>query len=154
MKLIVLIILIAFGIIAWALLNPDQQDNMLAVKKAIGIDSDNPYATKLKTLSDQQNSIAKALNKGSSSLDGAQMTGKLVKTQGEIISQLEKLIEALERTGKEQEIIFDIEDSDIIDDMISIQSHLKDNNASEAETLSRACARLLEEWAKEIDGSE
>ena len=154
MKLIVFFILIAFGIVAWTLFNPGQQDNMLAMKKAIGIDSNNPYAGKLRSLSKKQQHLTDTIKGDSSSLDGARLSSKLFSAQDEIINELEQLVEGLQRENKEEEIVLSIDDSDIIGDMMIIQRQLKDNKFSDALDGSKACARMLEGWAKEIDGSD
>ena len=154
MKIIGLIIVISIGIVAWVLFNPDQQDNLLAIKDAIGIDSNNPYATQMRKLSEKQQSITEALDGSSSSLDGARIPDRLIDTQGEISSELKQLIEGLRKDSSKEMILLDIEDSGVIVGMRTIQKQLKDDKFSAAAGHSRQWARQMEAWAKELEGSD
>lgn len=153
MKIIAVFIIVAIGIVVWALVNPDQQENLLAVKKAIGIDQGNPYAAKLRTLGEKQQSITEALEKSSSGLNGAILPDKLIATQDEIINEFKLVMQGLENEGGEEELILNIEDSGIARDLRAIKSQLEDGKLSRAADRSRNCARQMLEWADEMDGS-
>ena len=154
MKIIAVVILIAIGIVTWALINPDQQENILAVKEAIGIDSNNPYATKMRKVGEKQQSIADALDNGSSSLDGARLPDKLIATQEKIMNEFKAIVQGLEREGGDEELILEIEDSRITADMHFIKSQLRDGKLPQAAERSRKCALQMEAWANELDGSD
>lgn len=154
MKIIAVIIIIAIGIVVWALVNPDQQQNILAVKEAIGIDKANPYAAKLRMLGDKQQSVADALDKSSSSLNGAVLPDKLISTQDEIINEFKMVMQGLEKEGGNEELILNIEDSGITADLRGIKSRIKSGKLSSAAETSRRCARQMKVWASKLDGSD
>ena len=154
MKLIVFFILVAFGIVAWALLNPDQDENILAVKEAIGIDDNNPYAAKMRNLSRQQQSITEALDSSSSSLNGAMLPDKLIATQREINEEFKAILKGLEKEWGEEEIVLDIEDSEILGELMGLPRKIKDGRYSKAAEISKRCARQMSTWANKLDGSD
>lgn len=154
MKIIVFFIIVAIGIVVWALVNPDQQQNILAVKEAIGIDKANPYAAKLRALSQKQQAITQSLDTNSSGLNGAILPGKLISTQDEIVNEFKMVLQGLEKEGGEEEIILDMEDSGITGELIGLKTKIKDGRYSKAAEISRRCARQMETWANKLDGTD